>query len=72
MTTQVQAGGKIEVTHTQLPIGQSVEVIVLLPSAPPRTGRSIVDILAEVPGHLAFQTAEEVDRYLREEREAWG
>ncbi len=33
--------------------------------------RSVVDILAEAPGHLAFQTAEEVDAYLQEERYGW-
>ncbi len=70
MTTLVQPGGKIEVTNTQLPEGQAVEVIVLLPSAAvPR--RSILEVLAEAPGHLAFQSADEVDAYLREERDAW-
>jgi len=29
------------------------------------------DILAEAPGHLEFQTADEVDAYLQEERDAW-
>ena len=71
MTAQVQAGGKIEVTNTQLPIGQSVEVIVLLPSTHPLSRRSIVEVLAAAPGHLVFQTAEEVDSYLHEERDAW-
>src|SRR5215469_12388952 len=33
--------------------------------------RHALDILAELPGHQAFQTAEEVDRYVREERESW-
>lgn len=70
-TAQVQAGGKIEVTNTEFPIGQSVEVIVLLPVAHSVSRRSIVDVLAEAPGHLAFQTAEDVDTYLREERDAW-
>ena len=71
MTAWVQPGGKIEVTDSQLPTGKSVEVIVLLPSPPQLPRRSIVDILAEAPGHLAFQTAEEVDAYLREERDRW-
>lgn len=70
MTALVQPGGKIELTDRDLPEGLSVEVIVLLPpSAVPR--RSILDVLAEAPGHLAFQTADEVDAYLREERDAW-
>lgn len=71
MTTWVLPGGKIEITDARLPTGKEVEVIALLPEATDETRRSIVDILAEAPGHLAFQTADEVDVYIREEREAW-
>lgn len=71
MTATVQPGGKIEVADTQLPTGQAVEVIVLLPAPPTASRRSVVDVLAEASGHLAFQTAQEVDTYLREERDAW-
>ncbi|HSH81339.1 MAG TPA: hypothetical protein VLA19_22650 [Herpetosiphonaceae bacterium] len=71
MTALVQPGGKIEVTDTDLPEGQSVEVIVLLPSPSAVPRRSILDVLAEAPGHLVFQTADEVDAFLREERDAW-
>ena len=71
MTAQVQAGGKIEVVDAQLPVGTSVEVIVFLPQSIPNARRSILDILTEAPGHLAFATAEEVDAYLRAERDAW-
>ena len=71
MTALVQPGGRIELTDRELPEGQSVEVIVLLPSASVVPRRSILDVLADAPGHLAFQTADEVDSYLREERDAW-
>jgi hypothetical protein len=71
MTALVQPGGKIELTDQELPEGQSVEVIVLLPSTSVVPRRSILDVLADAPGHLAFQTADEVDSYLREERDAW-
>ena len=37
----------------------------------PDSETSLVDVLAQAPGHLAFQTGEEVDAYLREERDAW-
>lgn len=37
----------------------------------PGKKRRALDILAELPGHQAFQTAEEVDHYVREERESW-
>ncbi len=71
MTALVQPGGKVEVTDADLPEGQSVEVIVLLPSPSAVPRRSILDVLAEAPGHLAFQTADEVDAFLGEERDAW-
>lgn len=71
MTTLVQSGGKIELVNADLPPGQSVEVIVLLPSPSDISRRSILDVLAEAPGHLAFQSAAEVDAYLSEERDAW-
>jgi hypothetical protein len=71
LITEVQPGGKIEVIDAQLPDGAPVEVIVLLPSTPAVPRRSILAVLADAPGHLAFQTAEEVDAYLKRERDAW-
>lgn len=71
LTTWVQPGGKIEVADAQLRAGDPVDVIVLFPQSSDLTRRSIVDILAEAPGHLAFQNAAEVDAYLREERDSW-
>lgn len=70
LTAKVEAGGKIELIDTHLPVGQSVEVIVLLPTDTPQQ-HSIKDVLAEAPGHLSFHTAAEVDQYVREERDAW-
>lgn len=71
MTTLVQPGGKIEVTDAHLPAGQAVEVIVLLPSPSATPRRSIREVLDAAPGHLGFQTIDEVDAYLRSERDAW-
>jgi hypothetical protein len=71
LTTKVQPGGKVQFEDGQLQAGESVEVIVLMPSPAPVHRRSVVDILADAPGHLAFQTADEVAVYLREERDAW-
>lgn len=71
LITEVQPGGKIEITDAQLPVGAPIEVIVLLPPAPAEPRRSILAVLADAPGHLAFQTAEDVDAYLRSERDAW-
>jgi hypothetical protein len=33
--------------------------------------QSVVDILNEAPGQQLFRTAEEVDRYLQQERALW-
>ncbi|WP_041332897.1 hypothetical protein [Roseiflexus sp. RS-1] len=71
LTAQVQPGGKIEIVDAQLPVGTPVEVIVLLPHAPAGPRRSLLAVLADAPGRLAFQTAEEVDAYLHSERDAW-
>ncbi|HEV2472581.1 MAG TPA: hypothetical protein VGS41_07960 [Chthonomonadales bacterium] len=70
VTTWVQPGGKIEISDSQLPTGEPVDVIVLFPP-PDAAARSVIEVLADAPGHLAFQTVEEVDAYLREERDAW-
>ena len=71
VTTTVQLGGKIEIADPQLPAGRPVDVIVLFPQEPNGSRRSVVDVLAEGLGHLAFHSAEEVDAYIREERDAW-
>ncbi len=71
MTATVQFGGRIEIADPQLPAGKSVDVIVLFPQEADVSRRSVVDVLAEAPGHLAFHSAEEVDAYVREERDAW-
>ena len=71
LTGTVQPGGRIEVSSPQLPSGKSVDVIVLFPREIEAARRSVMDILAEAPGQLSFQTAEDVDAYIRGERDAW-
>ena len=67
--TTVLPGGKIEIADRELPVGESVDVVVSRPTASER--RSVVDILDESPGHLVFKTAADVADYLVEEKEAW-
>ncbi len=67
----VLPGGKIEVTDSQLPCGESVDVFVLLPESPEKERPSVLEVLAKAPGHRLFKTADDVDTYLREERTAW-
>ena len=68
--TTVLPGGKIEIVDQELPVGESVDVVVS--QSPGSERRSAVDILAEAPGGLVFKTAADVAAYLKEERESWG
>lgn len=63
--------GMIEIATPELQPGQRVSITI--EPAPPTQPPSLRmrDILAEAPGHLEFQTADEVDAYIREERDAW-
>jgi hypothetical protein len=71
VTTTVHPGGRIEITDPQLPSGEAVDVIVLLPELSAAARRSILDVLAEAPGQILFHTPADVDTYLREERDSW-
>jgi hypothetical protein len=66
----VQEGGRIEVVSPEFSVGTTVDVIILASS---ENGQkpSIPDVLAECPGGILFKTAEEVDAYIREERDSW-
>ena len=70
--TVVQSGGRIEVNAPDWPAGQPVEVTIRLSDAQSPRRRSVVDILAECPGGVLFKTPQDVDAYIREERDSWG
>ena len=65
--TVVQPDGMVAVSAP----GQEVTVSIETEGEAPTAKRRAADILAELPGHLQFHTAEEVDAYLREERDSW-
>ena len=69
LTATVLPGGRIEITDEKLPVGESVNVVILHASG--SDWRSAVDILKEAPGQRLFKTAEEVEPYLRDERTSW-
>ncbi len=71
ITTKVLPGNKIEIQVPEAKIGDSVDVFVVLSKKAETKKRSAVDILNELPGRQLFKTAEEVDKYLKEERELW-
>jgi len=70
--TTILPGGRIEISNPQLRPGENVEIIIVLPSqGEPTKKRSALDILAEASGHRLFKSAEDVDNYLRQERDSW-
>ena len=76
--TTVLPGKRIEVSAPEFPEGAAVDVFLVLPTpdkiaAPPvaQSRPSALDIIASLQGHRLFQTPEEVDRYLQEERDSW-
>ncbi len=67
--TTVLPGGRIEVVYQDLREGETVDVVVT-PSVP-TPHRSIMEILNGGPERRLFQTAEEVQAYLAEEKASW-
>lgn len=68
----VLPGGKIELFDPQLPSGQDVDVFVLVSDIAVESARpSALEILAQAPGHRLFQTSDDVDAYVEDERQAW-
>jgi hypothetical protein len=70
--TIVLPGGKIEISTPQLVAGQQATVIVRVESEQPEK-LTIDEHLARANYHggTLFKTAEEVDAYIREERDSW-
>jgi hypothetical protein len=68
--------GKIEVSAPELQPGQHVSVTIEPAPAsptpqPPADGLHMIDIIEESPGQRLFKTADEVDEYIRQERDSW-
>ena len=61
--------GTIAVQVPELAPGQRVRVTIAPVDAGP--AESALDILARTSGRRLFKTADEVDAYVRAEREAW-
>jgi hypothetical protein len=40
-------------------------------AATPEAPIHIIDLIKDLPGHRLFKSAEEVDEYLRQERDSW-
>jgi hypothetical protein len=67
--TTVLPGHRIEVAAPELPEGRTATVFVVLDEAPAK--RPLSEVLGDYKGGEAFRSAEEVDAYLKAERESW-
>jgi hypothetical protein len=71
ITTTVREDGSIEVRAPGLTPGQQVTVSIATADEERRTGPHILDAVASLHGHRIFTSAEEVDAFIRGERDAW-
>jgi hypothetical protein len=72
LETTVLPGHRLEVSAPELPEGATVEVIVVLPQPSGPRRRSMLEFLKSLPpGPLLFQTPDEAQRFLQEERGSW-
>lgn len=71
ITTQVLPGQKIEIQDPDLPVGETVDVFVVVSEEDKKEPLAILDFIDQLPGQRQFKTAAEVEQYLREERDSW-
>ncbi|MEH2389239.1 MAG: hypothetical protein V7K14_26425 [Nostoc sp.] len=65
----VKPGGVVEISSPELPAGATVEVIVLLESLAKHSEKPLTSFIGSARG--SFATTEEVDKFTRQERDAW-
>jgi hypothetical protein len=66
----VQPNGTVMVQSPELPLGATVEVIVLVESQPPEPLELPLTSLIGT-GQGSFATYEEADQFIRRERDSW-
>ncbi|RUR74873.1 hypothetical protein ACF3DV_02740 [Chlorogloeopsis fritschii PCC 9212] len=71
ITTKVLSGNKIEIEIPEAKEGDNVDVFVILPEKVETKKRSVMEILEVIHAQRPPKSAEEIDRYLQEERESW-
>jgi hypothetical protein len=70
LRTTILPGHRVEVSAPELPEGRGATVVILLDDpSPPK--RRLSEVLGNYPGGELFRSAEEVDAYLRAERDSW-
>jgi hypothetical protein len=74
LNATVGPDGALDVHIPDLPPGLPVSITVESDrAATPATMSNVhmIDLIKDLPGHRLFQSAEAVDDYLRQERDAW-
>jgi hypothetical protein len=69
--TTVLPGCRIEVASPELKEGAPVDVFLVMPESGAASRGSALEIIRRLKGHRLFHSPEEVDRHLKEERDAW-
>ena len=69
--TRILAGGRIEIEVPELPEEREATVRITVEKDPSPPKRRFLDVLGEYKGGRSFRTAEEVDRFINEERDSW-
>lgn len=70
--TKILPGKKVEIEIPQGLVGQEVEVFVVFPEQINSPSRCALDIINQAGNkQKLFQSAAQVDQYLKEERDSW-
>ena len=69
--TMVLPGNRVEFSAPELPEGVKVEVTVVIPELPKRRMSMLEFIETLPPGPRAFDTWEEYERFLQQEKDSW-
>jgi hypothetical protein len=69
--TRILPGGDIQIPATGLPEGREATVRIVVDEESPPLKRSFLENLGDYKGGQLFRSVEEVDRYIKEERDSW-
>jgi len=70
LQTTILPGHRIEVVVPELPEGRKATLFVVIDEPEPAK-KSLREVLGDYPGGQVFRSAEQVDAYLKSERESW-
>ncbi len=69
----VQSGGLVQIRSDELPEGATVKVILIMKIPQPEEARTknLVNFIGATRGKGSFFGVEDIDAYIREERDSW-